>query len=192
MDLSNVNFGVRKTRKTRLDRVKQQNSNNQRNLSFASVSKRSVRNGGQLTGISWTHTGQPTPVLPKTDSPQVSRSLLTRVLLSWAGVNGSPAHRLSLCVKCFLKDALTDSRTIYSCAVLSPFSPPPGAVTGSQGRAGLWATRRGPGLPAPRGSGLPHDRQDARVDRCNKRCPVASAFISPSVPVLTLLVLIGS
>ena len=83
------------------------------------------------------------PRIPKTDSLQVSRSLLTRGLLSWAGGNGSPAHRLSLCVKCFLKAAVTDSRTIYSCAVLSPFSPPPGAITGSQGRAGLWATRRG-------------------------------------------------
>ena len=52
MGLSNVNFGVGKTGKTGLDRVKQQNSNNQRNLLFESVSKRSVSNGGQLAGIS--------------------------------------------------------------------------------------------------------------------------------------------
>lgn len=173
MDLSNVNFGVCKTRKTRLDRVRQQNSNNQRNLSFASVSRRPVRNGGQLTGISWTHTGL---VLPKTDSPQASRRLLTCGFLCGQEGTAAPAHRLSLRVKCFLKAALTDSRTIYSCAVSSPFSPPPGAVAGSQGGAGPWATRRGPGLPAPRGSGLPHGWQDTRVNHCNKRCPVGLGF----------------
>lgn len=125
MGLSNVNFGVGKTGKTGLDRVKQQNSNNQRNLLFESVSKRSVSNGGQLAGISWTHTGQPTLALPKTERPRVSRSLLS--VSSSPGQEGTavPAHRLSLCVKCFLKAVLTDSRTIYSWAVFSPFSRAP-------------------------------------------------------------------
>ena len=137
------------------------------------------------------HTGQPTPVLPKTDSLQVSRSLLTRGLLSWAGGNGSPAHRLSLCVKCFLKAAVTDSRTIYSCAVLSPFSPPPGAITGSQGRAGLWATRRGPdcqlhGAQAFRTTGKMPESTAVTKGACGL------GFQKSSVPVLTLLVLTGS
>ena len=41
---------------------------------------------------------------------------------------------------------------------------------GQSGKSGAVGDSPWSGLPAPRGSGLPHDRQDARVDRCNKRC----------------------
>lgn len=60
-----------------------------------------------------------------------------------------------------------------------PLQPTAWRRRGQSGKSGAWATRRGPGLPAPRGSGLPQGWQDTRVNRCNKRCPVGLGFYKP-------------
>lgn len=142
MGLSNVNFVVGKTGKTGLDRVKQQNYNNQRNPLFESVSKRSVSNGGQLAGISWTHTGQPTLALPKTDSPLVSRSLLTRIFLSWAGEDGSPCSQVVCVSNAFWRpfSLIPELFTVGQC-----FHPSAWCHQGQSETAGLWVTCRWPG-----------------------------------------------
>lgn len=191
MDLSNVNFGVCKTRKTRLDRVRQQNSNNQRNLSFVSVSRRPVRNGGQLTGSAERTQALCSPRLTVRRLPR--RLLLTCGFLSRAGGNSSPCSQVESACQMLSGRPRSLIPGLFTVVVSSPsahrLAP---SRAGSQGGAGPWATRRGPGL---RFHGAQAFRMAGKIPESTtvtNGVLLASGFISPSVPVLTLLVLTGS
>lgn len=188
MDLSNVNFGVCKARKTRLDRVRQQNSDNQRNLSFASVSKRPVRNGGNWQG--WLNAHR--PCAPQDGQPAGFPPSPAARLPLRAGGNSSPCSQVaSVCQTLSEGRARWFQSYLQSCSVF-PFSPPPGAVAGSQGRAGRGRLAGGQDCQL---HGAQASRRAGKIPgstAVTKGVLLASGFISPSVPVLTLLVLTGS
>lgn len=168
MGLSNVNFGVRKTGKTGLDRVKQQNSKTK----GIYCSPLAAKDLWAMAG-NWQESAERTQAsqscAPQDWQSAGFRSLLTPIFLSWAGGDGSPCSQVESVSNAFWRPfaLIPELFTVARC-----FHPSARGHQGRSERAGLWVTCRGPGLLTPQGSGFLHNRQDTRVNRCNKRCPV--------------------
>lgn len=132
MDLSNVNFGVCKTRKTRLDRVRQQNSNNQKesgpHLSQQKTCEERAIDRDQLNAHR--------PCAPQDWQSAGFPRLLTCGFLCGQEGTAAPAHRLVCVSNAFWRprSLIPGLFTVVQC--LPPFSPTAWRRRGQSGRSG--------------------------------------------------------